>query len=209
MRVVVEFLHRNDQAARFAIFAIFVALGFIVMFTREVQRRRAVQLFVIYTLAVNAMLVVMRVEAWPFSRYPMMAVPTVNPNAESTLLSFRGVDAAGREWKVDTRAWSPLFPAAIMGWVTKTLPRLSEDERREAMRFLLQRANDARAAAVKHERFGNDALLGAVAAPDVFVYGARAQPAPSPFVALRIYRTWWHGMNYRDVRRALIAEEHL
>jgi hypothetical protein len=210
MRTVADVLHQHDQLLRGAIFALFVVLGATVMYIRDEKRRRiAIQLFLVYTLAINAALVVARTEAWPFSRYPMMAVPTVDPTAENTLLTFRGVDRYGREWKIDTLAWSPLFPAAIMGWVVRKLPALPAAERKEALRFLLQKAESARELSAQHRRFGNDALLGPLAASDVFVYGARAENARAPFVALRIYRTWWRGMNYSDVRRVLIAEEHL
>lgn len=193
---------------RFLLFAIFVALGVVVAVLRDERRRRtALQFFLAYTLGVNALLVLAHFEAWPFSRYPMMAVPTVDPRAETTLLNFRGVDAAGREWKVDTRAWSPLFPAAVMGWIVKKLTILPEDQRREALLFLLRRANEARAAALAGRRYGNDLLFGSLTAPDAFYYGQQAIPAPTEFVALRVYRLYWHGRDYGHVRRVLVAEQ--
>ena len=199
-------LHPYAELIRFLFFAGFVLLGVAVILLR---RRALIHLLIAYTLAVNVLLVIARNEAWPFSRYPMMAVPTVDPNAANSMLSFRAVDGDGREWKIDPLAWSPLFPAAVMGWVVNKMPVLPAPERREALLFLLQRAEASRAAAWQRSRFGNEALLGPLTAPDVFYYGPRPAPAPTRFVALRIYRMYWLPMTGREVRRDLIAEQRL
>jgi hypothetical protein len=210
MHAAASALREHSQLLRFLLFAFFVLLGLVVATLRDSRRRRtALNMFLIYTLAVNALLVVVPSEAWPFSRYPMMAVPTVDARAETTMLSFRGVDASGTEWKIDTRAWSPLFHAAVMGWIVKKLTILPAGEREQAMLFLLRRANEARVAALNSRRFGNDILLGPLSAPDVFYYGDQAVPAPSDLVALRVYRIYWRPREYDKVRRALIAEQRL
>src|SRR5260370_898749 len=90
-----------------------VLLGLIVMLTRDVGIHRvALQVFLLHTLSVNFPLVVARTDAWP-SRYPMMAVPTVDSKVELSIVAFRGVDRAALRRRASLCGGIPCNQAAV------------------------------------------------------------------------------------------------
>jgi hypothetical protein len=180
------------QLVRLAMFAGFVALGFVVLLTHEpARRRRAINFFLVYTLLAHLAILLPQNDAWPFTMYPMMATDATPRSILHSGVFFTLVDETGREWRVDALAWSPLFPQAIMGWFEVSWPNAGGAERRDVLRFLLTRAERAR----RHRQngdhfFGNRRILGPLAAPDTNLWGAATQPA-TPFRALRVYRVTW------------------
>jgi hypothetical protein len=179
------------QIARLGILVLFVALGLRAALTGEPRRRRsAIQAFLAYTLIVNVFVAARQTDAWPFSPYRMMAVDATVHDDERRMIAFKGVDDEGREWDVDSLSWSPLYPQAVMGWFEVVYPKATAAERSEALRFLLERAEEARTSQAAGRWFGNRRLLGPLAAPDTFVYG-RAPVSPRAFTAFRVYRVTW------------------
>jgi hypothetical protein len=179
------------QIARLGILVLFVALGLRVARVHEPRRRRrAIQLFLAYTLWVNVLIALRQTDAWPFSPYRMMAVDATVHDDERRMIAFKGVDAGGREWDVDALSWSPLYPQSVMGWFEVGYPQASRAQKDEALRFLLERAREAQAAYAAGRGFGHRRLLGPLTAPDTFVYPDTSR-SPQPFAALRIYRVTW------------------
>jgi hypothetical protein len=181
------------QSVRIVILLGFVALGLWLARVPPTSpsRRRAVSGFLAYVLAVHAFVAASQADCWPFSSFPMMANDTRRQPDEQAMISFRGVDAGGREWEVDPASWAPLYHQSMRGWFEVVAPRVSQGERREAVAFLLSRAEEARAARASGRCHGNERVLGPLAAPDTYAYGPRPAVAPDPFVALRVYRVSW------------------
>ncbi len=180
------------QTARLLLFAVFIGFAFRVSRAADpALRRRRINGLILFLLAVNAGVILLRTDAWPFSPYPMMAVDATDHSNVRTMIAFRAVDRQGREWKVDPLAWSPLFPQAIMGWFETVYPLASPADRKEVARFLLARAEAARASRVAGRRVGNERWLGFLAAPDTNLYWD-VRPTPTEaLVSLRVYRFFW------------------
>jgi hypothetical protein len=180
------------QGARLFSFVLLVFLAMRVARSRDpLRRRRRIQILLGYLLTVNAAVVLVRTDDWPFSPYPMMAVDATDRTTVHSMIAFRAVDGLGREWRVDPLAWSPLFPQAIMGWFENVYPFASNAQRDEVGRFLLARAEGARVRHVRGLRVGNERWLGPLAAPDTNLYWPPPEGATEPFVRLRVYRLFW------------------
>lgn len=180
------------QAVRFLSLVVFGGLAIRVSRAADpALRRRRIDTLILFLLAINAGVILVRTDAWPFSPYSMMAVDATDHSNVRTMIAFRAVDRQGREWKVDPLAWSPLFPQAIMGWFEVVYPFASPADREEAGRFLLARAEEARARRVAGRRIGNDRWLGFLAAPDTNLYWEVPQTSAEAFVSLRVYRLFW------------------
>ena len=135
------------HALRLSTFLVFIGLGLAIpLLVEPARRRRAINAFLAYILALNAFVAAAQTDAWPFSPYRMMAVDARLDTARS-MIAFRGVDGEGREWDVEPLAWSPLFPQAIMGWFEVVFPRATPAEREEVVRFLFERAEERAAPA--------------------------------------------------------------
>ena len=179
------------QLVRLVIVGGFVVAGVRVMRASPDVRRRRINQLLVYVIVVHVAIAIAQNDAWPFTMYPMMAVDSTNRTAVHDGLSFRAVDASGREWPVDPLAWSPLYSQSIMGWFEVSYRNATAAQRDDVLRFLLARAERARRHAARGEHFyGNAALLGPLAAPDTNLYGAAPQPA-QPLRALRVYRVFW------------------
>jgi hypothetical protein len=180
----------ETQLLRALPLAVFVVLGLRVAHEQHAARRGArVRQLVIYTLAVHALVGATQSDAWPFSPFRQMAVDS-RRHVESRMIAFRCVDSRGREWRVDPWAWSPLFPPPVMGWAGAGLSAAAPALRDEALAFLLQRAEAARQARLRNDRFGQGRLLGRLSAPDVFLHWS-PEPSDAPFTALRVYELRW------------------
>jgi hypothetical protein len=198
------------QIVRLAMFVAFIAAGLRIAFAGKEQRRRAINHFLIYVLLAHLAIALPQKEAWPFSMYPMMALDATKRGETHRGIFFRVVDSAGQRWRVDVLAWSPLFPQSVMGWFEMGWPHASDIQRREAMRFLLDRAETARAKRLNGSLFfGNAAVLGPLAAPDTNLWGHAPQPARE-LVALQVFRVEWIpeklAADPRSARWTLIGE---
>jgi hypothetical protein len=192
---------------RLALFATFVALLLAVRISR--WDRRAVNALIVYVLGVLILLAAVGREAWPFSRFPMMANDARLFSGERVIVAVRLVDRTGREWQEDPLGWSPLYPQALRGWFENVFDLTTPAERREVGRFLLDRANKARFARSHHRDFGNERLLGAFAAPDTYAYSRDVPAATQPYAGIRVYALYWHAagsLRGTTARRRLLLE---
>jgi hypothetical protein len=199
------------QVIRALPFVLFLALGISVASAREpMRRRRRIQMLLAYLVTAHLLLVATQIDAWPFSPYRMMAVDARVHDDLRRMIAFRGVDAAGREWKLDPYAWSPLFPQAVMGWFEVVWPHASPEDREAVMRFLLDRAEEARRRRSGGSRVGNERILGRLTAPDMNLPPPLEGLPEGPFVALRVYRVYWRPSEFavdpRRTKRALLIE---
>lgn len=170
---------------------VFVALGVAVIRAPEGSRRRRVNRLLAAFLLLHAGVVLLQFDAWPFSPYRMMAVDARRRERVQSLVAFRAVDRAGREWTVDPQAFAPLFHQAVMGWFETALPRASASDRDAAAAFLFRKAEQARRERSAGHHPGNEKLLGPFAAPDTNPSRPlEGQPA-EPFAGLRVYRLFW------------------
>jgi len=199
------------QPARLASLLLFVVLGLRVAVAREPGARRArVTALIAYVLAAHALVALAQTDDWPFSAYRMMAVDARTHDDLRSMIAFRAVDGEGREWKVDPLAWSPLWPQAVMGWYEVVWPHASPRDRESVGRFLLERAEEARRLRAAGRRVGNETILGPLAAPDMNLTHRLGGLPGAPFVALRVYRTYWRptelAADPMRVKRSLLAE---
>jgi hypothetical protein len=176
---------------RLGSFVVFVVLGFSVLRKSDVaQRRRAINLLLIYVLAVNLVIGVSQRDAWPFSPYPLMR-GVWNGTWIYQKLAPVALDAAGREWEVDPRSWAPVFPFVLQEWFNVIFPELSAPRKRQALEFLFDRAERTRNRLAQGRRVGNERILGSLTAPDWWLYRRVDAVSPAPYVAIRFYREWW------------------
>jgi hypothetical protein len=197
------------EAARLASFLVFVALGARVA-AGGPARPRALQVFLAYACALALGVGLSQRDAWPFSSYPI-AAGLAGGGERQTWIELCGVDDLGHEWTVDPRAWSPLAHQTVQLWFVRSWAHLSVQERREAGRFLLGRAEAARARLASGASVGRERVLGPLAAPDwSLLHGVHAPVPATPLRSLRIYEHAWVPREaYHDPalrQRTLVAE---
>ena len=196
-------------------------LGFLGMLARvrraetrgAAARRAALNGLIGYTLAASFAAGLLQRDAWPFARWPM-AAGLASASGEGTRIL--AVDANGREWPVDYRAWQPLGYDELVPWMHRTLPRLPPEERRRVLAHLLDVAERARRTARAGGGVGYfDRWLGPFAAPYFDLHPRTWSPGagapPEPFTRLRVYREHWdHERLRRDPgsRQRTLFEEH-
>ena len=134
---------------------------------------------------------------WPFSYWHMMQL--VAPEGVGTgyrLPRLVGVTASGAEYRIDYRAWEPLDEDELMTWLKFEFPNLRQTAQDSIGRFLLAKANAARAAVHAGRAPGTFArVLGPFTAPTHEMHRTRwtttdAVPADS-FVQFRMYDEQW------------------
>lgn len=157
-------------------------------------RRRFVNLFLAYAVAVTFAAGLSQRDAWPFSKWPMAGG---RADADYSTIRIVGVDEDGVEHAVDYRAWQPMAFDELMPWMHRTFPRLSRPAQDRVAAHLLDKAESARHRA----RAGGGAgylhrFLGPLAAPEFDLHPrlwSSPDAVPSrPFVSLRVYRETWN-----------------
>lgn len=178
----------------------------------ERPRRAAVGVLLLYSLGVSFGAGLTQRDAWPFARWPM-AAGLADPRGENTRLL--AVDARGREWPVDYRAWQPLGFDELNPWMHRSFPQLPSQGRDRVARYLLSLAERARLRARAGGTVGYfERYLGPLTAPYFDLHprswASGAGTPPEPFVALRVYRESWDHeerlRNPRSVARELLHE---
>lgn len=166
-------------------------------------RKRRVSALLSLIAVLTAVVTVGRVEAWPYTRFPMlMYIGSSNPELNEIVILAVGAD--GREYPVDPFSWSPLFPTALQSWVDRRLMRLSPQERGAALAFLLATAESSRKRIAEGERIGSDRWLGAAASPPDWGLYLRFHVA-QPFRGIRVYRARWKALDAKR-RYELLAQ---
>jgi hypothetical protein len=190
-----------------AAFAVFLGLGAYVAFRPTTTAKRA---FIGWTLLLTLASGATQIDVWPFTSYTLAAF---RPRAHTVLCSaqFFGVTEDMREWPVDPLAWSPHYHSIVQLWIDTRFEQLPPDRRREALRYLLQRAEMARERLASGRRIGFERRLGPFNDRYWWLLRRPARTSTEPFVALRIYRSCVDPNDEleRDIKpvRTLIAEE--
>lgn len=168
------------ELAKLAAFLLFLALGLF-----AARSRRGARYFVGYTVIISLFAGTTQLDVWPFTSYTLAAFRP-RPHVTICTLKLVGVDARGGEWDVDPLSWSPHYHSIVQYWLDAQWTRLPPDQQRETLRYLARRAEQARGAG---ERIGFQRYLGAAYDPYWWLLDRPAASAPTPYVALRIYRS--------------------
>lgn len=173
-----------------ALFAGFVGLGVAVRSAQEpAARRRWTFRLIAYVVAVNLAAGLSQQDAWPFTSHTI-AVGRARAGARVCLAEFVGVDASGREWRLDPYSWMPVYESVLQFWCGQRLAGLTEGERTNALSFLLRRAEESRERLASGGRIGPARWLGPLGAP-YWLLLPRPPPSPEPLAGLRVYSECW------------------
>lgn len=158
------------------------------------SKRRAVNLFLLYTLGVSFGAGFLQRDFWPFAQWPLVAA-VQGPIAQGSRLM--AVDRLGLEHNVDYRAWQPFVIEELTAWASGRWLELAPADRDRAAAFLVQLAERGRLAARRGEEVGYfDRRLGPFAAPSFLLHPkwwSSPQTTPSErFDGVRLYRETWN-----------------
>jgi hypothetical protein len=180
-----------SQVLRLLLVVLFVGLGLVLSRLRTGEaRRRGRDLFIAFVLGTSAAVGLTQKDAWPFSSYPLLAEDATRAEILERVV-VRAIDTRGREEDVDPMAWSPLPATKIADWIRVVYPTLSPGQRRNAERFLLERAESSRRSSRAGLVLGPGRWLGPAAAPHRVAQRPAAPAGPEPLVALRAYVVRW------------------
>lgn len=168
-------------------FLFFLVLGVRVATSIGVGRRRAINILILYVIATNSLAGVTQWDDWPFTNN-MLAVGSGNDRSRVHWQAFYGVDAAGREWRLDPYTWSPIFDSVLQTWVYMSFVDLPTQQQREAGLFLFAKANAARVSLNQGKRIGFDRRLGPLSCPYWWRLPRWPRAPAEPYRALRFYR---------------------
>lgn len=180
-----------SQLLRLAAILVLLALGVRVRSRRApAARRRAVNLLVAHVLAVSAASVVTQQDAWPFTCHQ---IAVGRPRADSRMCQtrFYGLDAAGREWRLDPWSWTPVYDSILQFWVEQNLKRLPRDGQERVLAFLLDRAERSRSRLAAGRALGHERLLGRAGAPYWLLLPRFPGVPRQPYSGLRIEAACW------------------
>lgn len=182
----------TSQLVRLASFLLFLVLGLRLARTREpAARRRATNVLLGYVLAVAATAGFCQWDDWPFSSYHIL-VGRANLATPVRTTEFWGVDAQGREWRIDPYAWSPLVELKLSFWLEQHFAVLRPEQKQRVLQFLLERAEASRERLVAGRPIGYDRRLGAMlSAPHWWLQPRPATAAPTSYAGLRVYEARW------------------
>jgi hypothetical protein len=175
-------------------------------------RKRFVDLFLAYAVAVSFGVGLTQKDAWPFSKWPM-AGGRAEP--EYSAIRIVAVDEDGVAQGIDYRAWQPMAFDELIPWMHRTFPRLPRAAQDRVVAHLLHQAEAARQRARAGGGVGYlHRYLGPLAAPEFDLHPRLWSPhrgVPSrSFVALRVYRETWNQEERRRVpsrvRRTLLYD---
>lgn len=147
------------ELLRFLLLVVFVALLARLRRASGDERRRRVGHLVGFALLAGLAPNALAWDAWPFAEYRLAAY---RPSPERRICQLRlfGETADGETWRVDPYAWSPLYASTLQYWLDRRLGELAPAEGRRLGRFLLDRAERARAGLAGGRGVGYERLLG-------------------------------------------------
>ena len=175
------------EFGRLLSFVLFLALGVRVARAKGSNRRRAVLAFVAYVIAINAVAGITQIDNWPFTSNTL-AVGRMRRDHSLRWLDLRGVDREGREWHLDPQTFTPVFYSILQNWLSSRYPRLDEGGRRASERFLVAKANEARARLAAGRRIGFERLLGPLACGYWWRLPRALETPDGDYRSIRIYR---------------------
>lgn len=202
-------LSTSLELAKLASFLFFLLLGLRVRCSVGPSRRRAITLLLVYVITLNGLAGVTQFDNWPFTSNAL-AVGRPNEQTRMAWAGFFGVDRHGREWQIDPLTWSPVFDSILQYWIRAYYPELSAAEQKEAMHFLLARANAAREALHAGRKIGFERRIGPWNCPYWWRLTRLRHVPPEPYQALRVYELEFTvgaiARDPRDIHRKLLAE---
>lgn len=194
-----------SELLRLGSFLVFLALGARVRRIRGgAPRRRAVNVLLGYSVALSLLAGATQRDDWPFSSHTI-AVGRPRLDAPICMTEFSGVDASGGEWRIDPYSWSPLYDSILQFWFEQRYERLSSEAQGGVLRFLLAKAEAARARLASGKRIGFERRLGPAASP-YWLLLPRRPAAPTAYVRLRVQRACWTAASPQQRTRTLLAE---
>jgi hypothetical protein len=176
------------------------------------DRRRAIDRFLAYTLAVTCGVGLVQRESWPFTTWAL--VHGLAPKTARSW-SIEATDASGRAYAVDPGILQPLAPEEFGAWLLAHEAGLDERGRQAVAAFLLDRAEAARRRFLTGGRVGpNEWLLGGLGAPYHFTGERRWREAgdvpATAFVRLLVFAVEWdveeRARHDDRLRRRLVLE---
>lgn len=185
-----EFL-RGVPFFGFLVFALVVAAA---GWGNVVLRRRVINLFLGYTLAVSFAAGLLQREAWPFSTWPLVA--GVHP-PEAVQSRMVALDRLGRERDVDYRAWRPFVIEELLAWARGRMLTLEPRFRDQAAEHLLQLVERGMAEIRAGETPGHTyRLWGPFTAPYFLLHPVLWRTSSDlpegPLTGLRLYQERWN-----------------
>ena len=168
-------------------FVVFLALGVRVRRAREAARPKRVQALLAYVLGVHALAVALTWDAWPFSSHTI-AVGRVRVAAPPCTTEFVGIDAAGREWRLDPYTFMPLYASVLGYWWDAEGTHRPLWAQHHALAFLGTHAEESRARQAQGGAIGPQRWLGPLGAPYWLLLPRAEAVSPAPYDGLNVYR---------------------
>jgi hypothetical protein len=197
----------------------FVAFGLLLSgsnrFLAEPTRRRLTSAFLIFVLIVSFAAGLTQHNLWPFSSWPVMAMPMPAAARDLPTPRIMCVDGSGKEYDIDYRAWRPLSLEELTSWLNLHFFQLDPQAQDRVGKYFLDRSERAREEALSPSGLAYpNRWLGSLTAPTHILHPAiwsQAGRVPrNSFVRLRIYEESWDlGALRRDpslVKRVLVYE---
>ena len=149
------------------------------------RRKRVLQL-ASYIIATHLVIGLTQKDAWPITNYRLMH-GLAPPTGELSLFGLYGVDANGREWRIDPYAWRSISHWHLHFWLWLNFvghPQ-PEQEQQRAMAWLFGMAEAQRAQLASGHR--SISPLGPFSAPEWWLYERKTAVPAEPYRALRLY----------------------
>jgi hypothetical protein len=182
-------------------FLLFLILGLRVALSgglrSSIARRRRTNVFLWAVLFISFGAGLTQHNLWPFSSWPVLAYAVSTGSNYPPLPRIVGVDAGGREFDIDYRAWRPLALEELESWIRLNFAQLDPASRDRVGAYLLGRANHAREQALSPAGLPYpNRWFGPLTAPTHMLHPAIwSHPESVPrnqLVELRIYGETWN-----------------
>jgi hypothetical protein len=121
----------------------FVTFGLLAAYSarKRADDRRAINLFIVYTVVLGMAVGLSQRDVWPFAAWPLVAGTVSRPLTHPRIVA---IDAEGREYQIDYRAWEPLEFDELMAWKEQNFSRLERSAQDRVAAFLLGVVEQAR-----------------------------------------------------------------
>ena len=122
------------EVPRLVSFLMFLVLAArIPLAAAALTRRSAINLWIVYVLALSVLAGATQFDDWPFASYTLAAFKA-RVDAPFCQTEFYGIDRSGRETFVDPMAWSPVYSSILQYWFEQNYNRLSPKNQQEVLR---------------------------------------------------------------------------
>lgn len=176
---------------RAASFLGFLALGWrVARLVPGPARWRAINLLLAYVVLLTGAAGLLQWDDWPFTSHTI-AVGRARADSRVCATEFVGVDAGGREWRLDPYTFTPVYDSILQYWIEQAPGRLDEAQRGTALAFLLERAEESRRRVAAGRALGPERVLGPLGAPYWLLLPRSPSASASPYAALRAYSSCW------------------